>query len=303
MEVLAFRRAAVYFCEMCRKPLPSDADRWQHIRSCVDPKRQLRVRLERLTQEQVVLACKSHAKQIEKPPLTITAITELWCLTCNLNFKDLNSRNEHNQKVHMPFGYGLNHNFTAKNAQNHSTWKCHRCSCSFADYRIYRLHLNWHQTKGCFKCVIKGCQKVYLSALELEEHSNEHKVFRCKECDEFFYGIEQLELHKKLHLQQWPFHCDVPDCSYGGTSRLEVMTHKQSAHGVAGLQCHFCGKIVKQLSNMKYHLELHKTGIPGVVRCGFFECRGMFFSADELKIHMLGHKIHKTSPAILKKKV
>jgi Zinc finger, C2H2 type len=313
--------AAVFICEECHKPFPSAAAVRQHLRSCVDPKRQLRVQLQHLTEKQLL----SH----QVPENHIDDLLKQ-CAKCNLKFADSNSfilhvavhkltttierKKSELLKSFAPFKahvcdfpdcwYSSNevrsikwhqarvHDFVSAKYKE-SVFKCQYCGFTFMTMSHFNAHLKKHKMEqlGVFKCLRTGCSKHFSSVSELREHSNAHQLvkFTCEECGKFYGTKYALKYHMMRHSEQRSFRCDVPGCSYAGKLKIDLNNHKRLGHENPGFVCHLCGKFLRSL---KFHLQLHETGTAGVFKCVYNHCsHTRFSSTDDLRNHyMLNHE-------------
>jgi Zinc finger, C2H2 type len=96
-------------------------------------------------------------------------------------------------------------------------------------------------------------------------------------------------VHKKRHTVERPFTCNVPGCSYSFKVKTDLRNHESSTHGTV-FECHLCGSFIMQ-KNLKLHLQRHKTGPEGLLKCVSQSCKQTFTSLDDLRKHnMLEHK-------------
>jgi hypothetical protein len=311
--------AAVFICAECHTRFPSHAELRQHLLSCINPKRQPRVQLLRLTGNQL-LAHKVPSEQIGE---LFLKSKELECSICELQFTDSNSFDLH-VAVHRlvsdikrkrnelfknlaPSGETLtcSHlhcSYTSKTARNlkmhqkrmHNLisskradpvlFECKFCGCNFMTLNHFNLHLKRHKTEkpGFLKCLHRQCSQFFSSAIELRKHWKNHKVekFPCKTCGRFYQSAFLLRKHMVRHLDKRPFRCQVAGCSYAGKLKNDLGNHKRNGHDNVGFTCHLCGKSVKHLRFFKEHVKLHETGTFGVFKCfSFYSCKGLTFSS------------------------
>jgi hypothetical protein len=242
----------------------------QHLLTCINPKRQLKVRLQCLTEDQLHAFTKPHSDEVQ------------------LNLHLQTDGTEKNSEPSEP----------ATPTQAHSAdleFSCLYCGLKFLMVDKYLTHCKQHKTEtaGVFKCLYEGCQQLFSSAIELIKHSGMHKVkmFTCETCGKLHQTGSELRSHNMMwHLDERPFHCDFSGCFYTCALKAQLQIHKIS-HYNHGWKCHLCGKFIKQMGNAKAHLLKHKTNFPGIFKCSFVKCsHKTFLSTDELKKHSLSHE-------------
>ena len=286
MGVYGFR-----ICEICHKPLPTKAAVRQHLLTCIDPRRQLRVRLEHLTLEQL-LAFKIPAARIQE---LLDKSNELRCPICKLQATDLNAFISH-MEVHNHLATVLcsRPGFFNSLAPTVSL-SCNLPACSFTCKELEQM--NEHQTMMHstsrkikeFKCQFGGCLLSFPTAHALSEHARSHnlKKFSCEKCCKFLGTGHALKRHMRKHMNSCLFHCDVPGCTYVTYVKRYVSDHKKSIHDNPGFTCHICGIFFKAYKYSKWHLQRHDSGTPGVLKCAYLRCKQIdFSSADDLKQHV-----------------
>jgi Zinc finger, C2H2 type len=156
-------------------------------------------------------------------------------------------------------------------------------------------HLKEHETltPGMVKCINEDCcNQCFVSASELREHSQKHKVqkFTCNECGKVCGSMSELEIHMLVHYLggEGAFRCQVAGCEFAGKLKIELKSHKRHVHDHPGLNCQLCGEFIQHLQHFKLHTALHESGTPGVFKCAVEGCsRSHFISTDALKRHNL----------------
>lgn len=225
--------ATVYICQVCHKALPSEADVWQHMRSCFDPTVEMRVQLQHLTEEQL-LAHKVPSKQIGT---VLENMLRLKCPICKWQSNDLQSRKLHMREHKFP---SPNRNSTLKSlapikklvcdfpqctfsskliegmnwhqnrvheSQSPIVLLCDYCDFVFMRTKHFNIHVNSHKSEGSgvLKCLFKSCKFLrFHSVPHLKSHSQTHRVnqFFCIRCGKFYMTILALNRHKLKHLGQ-----------------------------------------------------------------------------------------------------
>jgi hypothetical protein len=234
--------------------------------TCINPKRQVRVRLQCLTEEQLQAFTKPHSE-----------------VQLNLHLQTHGTGK--NSELPEP----------ATPTQADLEFSCSYCGLKFLMVDKYLSHCKQHETEtaGVCKCLYEGCQQLFSSAIELWKHAGIHKAnkFTCETCGKLHRTGYELRNHNVMwHLDERPFHCDFSGCFYTSKQKTHLENHKIS-HYNHGWNCHLCGKLIKQMGNAKAHLLKHNTGSPGILKCSLVKCSHItFLSTIELKKHTLNHE-------------
>lgn len=178
------------------------------------------------------------------------------------------------------------------------------CKEAFKSSAKLRKHVASHTKFICFKCGM-CCPsalllKHHMKAIHLQATTKTAKpvatkaaeVLTCDICGTFFNSIYMLNHHKKLHLAERPYNCNVPGCSFSGQFPSDVINHKRCLHS-KGFECHLCGYFVKHSRQyLQVHLQKHMTGTEGLLKCiARRGCKLTFTSSSDLKRHfLLAHK-------------
>lgn len=167
--------------------------------------------------------------------------------------------------------------------------ECPYCGEQFKSKYSYAPHIKLHKTSnpGELKCLKRSCvNRRFPSTAELMLHINAyHRRFSCKHCGKFFTSYEAMFLHSQRHSQLRPFACDAPNCNYHSVSENELQRHKILQHSELAGTCFMCGKEFSDMRNFKNHVNSHETGMPGVIKCLYRNCRHTFSSTYDLKKH------------------
>lgn len=270
MAVLHFRSLlnVQFICWVCRKPFATNAEILQHLRmrNCVDPKRCLRVQLQRLTKLQL-LALKSPTKEvfelpIDEPKLHFNndemhkpQITQITCLD--------------DQPIETPPEPIFCSSFLETlECHNLNTLECQLCGSVLKNDVSFQSHIQRHKTPtvGLVNCLYRGCKKTFLENA-LKEHSQQHKKilkeswFECDDCGKFLPTEALLASHRSRHSSL------VKDghlkCVYGGCTSLfvnsaELKKHVADEHQKIHSQ-YFCSKC-GQCFPSSFSLEKHMHG-------------------------------------------
>jgi phage/plasmid-associated DNA primase len=168
------------------------------------------------------------------------------CKFCGENFSCMIKHSKHIQTHIAPFG----------------VLKCTYigCNCTFTCTKDMKEHALVHKAKvvkkpaqkktgrkitpGYLNCTERWCKKQFKTPAELKQHmlmthseslkqpyplaDNLHSCDLCGKC---LTSNSRLDAHKRRHLQEWPFACDVPGCSYFGKAKIDVWKHARKVHG------------------------------------------------------------------------
>jgi KRAB domain-containing zinc finger protein len=209
-------------------------------------------------------------------------------------------------KRHMKshFSVANDSNINVPNKSADSAFSCPYCGSTFMTLGHFNYHLRKHEmeTTGVFTCLFSHCKLICSSAIELQEHSKTHHAekYTCEVCGKYYKSSVALKSHVLRHFEERTLPCDVPGCSYLGKLKIDIYNHKKHVHDNPGFSCNICGKLLRQMRNLREHLKLHETGTPGVFKCTHCRCKSTTFSStDELKKHyMLTHNMIKAKAVV-----
>ena len=147
-------------------------------------------------------------------------------------------------------------------------------------------------------CREAGCGKYFLSEYNLRKHirtvHTDCRPFPCvwPGCDSAFKTREGLNCHLASHRNERNFQCDVEGCEKRFNTRQEVHQHKRS-HGIKKIErypCNWpaCGVMCQSAHALTEHLNRHQNIKP--FKCDYFECDKTYFTAYELRQHVM--KVH-----------
>jgi KRAB domain-containing zinc finger protein len=139
-----------------------------------------------------------------------------------------------NLKIHLDNHESL---FLQQNVSKLNTKKleCQLCG-KIIKSNIYKLqkHILKHETDtpGVLKCIFKGCNKIFVSAAELKQHTFKH-----------------------WDLSLRPFACDFPNCNHASRNKISLYHHKRQVHSPNLYTCDLCGRQYKNLTYVSQHLK------------------------------------------------
>lgn len=204
----------------------------------------------------------------------------------------------------------LNHHMN----MHYQNFICEQCGSGFVTPDRLRVHAFSHET-GAFKCDAEGCDKVFRSRNNKNEHHAivhmKRKRHRCPQCPETFINYFQRSKHistihgvklkefkcglcpkvftlsgklgahvRTAHMKMKRFTCEV--CSWKVYSRTELKQHMIKHVAVnRRFQCHVCKKSYAREYSLKQHMRAHENGRRFV--CG--ACGKVFVQAFSLSRH------------------
>jgi len=226
--------AAVYICEVCCEPLPSEAEVKQHSRSCINPKRQPRVQLQRLTKEQLL----THRVPSEQISDWLKKCNKLKNPICKLECNDLTKVQENGdvcaisqatylEELKNKLKAGLNFPCDAPaetsffrplhtqkihkhKSSSDTTLSCHICGKVLKFDHKLEFHLKRHKTPtdGIFNCLYKNCNKPFPESefkMHIQQHKNRIRIqkeplsYKCEHCGQNVQSELLLTTHVNRH--------------------------------------------------------------------------------------------------------
>jgi KRAB domain-containing zinc finger protein len=185
----------------------------------------------------------------------------------------------------------------ASHIVTHWDWQHFKCNipgCSFSAKRSNHLqrHKNGVHSLDRFTCSL--CGEMFKSRVYFKQHEEKHKtdtpgVFKCHHmnCQEIFSAPIDLRTHMEQHKLQ---KCDVPGCLFTCKVIRGLNAHRRKVHAIFLLNCQLCGQSFDKSRNLKQHIQLHKTGEPGVIKCAKNKCKQTFTSIAGLEKHLYNHE-------------
>jgi uncharacterized Zn-finger protein len=148
-------------------------------------------------------------------------------------------------------------------------------------------------TPGVMKCLMNGCKKTFLNAIELRNHVDQHGTVNelaCPVCGQLNSSTFALKTHMLQH-QVGKVACPTPGCTFVSNTFTNMYYHMKSKH-ILLLQktCQLCGQGCYSATQFQQHVDAHKTDKDGVIKCLQEDCHKTFTSPFELRTHMKQHK-------------
>ncbi|XP_015792780.1 transcription factor IIIA [Tetranychus urticae] len=192
------------------------------------------------------------------------------------------------------------------------------CGASFPSAFRLQRHIRAHKGERPFICDIEGCDKSFTCRSYLNKHKKRphnveedftttkkrEKRYNCESCFKEFKDKFLWKIHLAHHTGEKPFKCDRCDAAFALKSRLirhsarhsgfrcnqedcdvvaetwnELRKHVATAHKKTN-ECHICGKIFTQKSNLLAHIDAHKF------KCPADGCDKSFVRKGQLREHV-----------------
>ena len=170
-------------------------------------------------------------------------------------------------------------------SKQRESYICHICFKTFQIREKLNLHVKLHTTVRPFDCEI--CKKRFKTKANLKQHMVTHsndRPHKCELCQKSFKTKECLSSHMFVHGGIKRHVCKECNISFARASHLRSHVLK---HSEAKLSCEICGKIYKQTSDFRKHVETHKYDT--VFTCN--TCGLKYESCQALRDHIKLHKI------------
>jgi KRAB domain-containing zinc finger protein len=330
-QVPAFRAdwgpddADLILCQVCLKQFPSVAATQQHLRTCIKTGWELKVMMQRLTDDELLA--------LEKPSSDDSPSHE--CHLCGEHNFTAENLQQH-VDLHSTLIPGLIqcafNNKCARIFYSSEQLKEHReehskglrivcevCNAIYEDKFLFEEHTRKHKREASFACDIPGCSY----AVKLPEYEEMHKkhehnsilftclmcgknfsdsvgykihlvqhhdgVFTCahKSCKLVFQNGDDLSKHtKEAHEDFKPLLCKI--CMTLCTSESDLQLHKINAHSIWPHKCGLCGKGYISLKLCKQHVVAHEADT-GVFKCLHGACLETFSLPSDLMTHVKQH--------------
>ena len=126
---------------------------------------------------------------------------------------------------------------------------CPLCDRQFAEKRCLRRHMKQHAGNKC-----RVCKSLFPTESELHVHMNAcQHGHRCEECGKCFVHMGALKVHRRSHLGERLFQCDV--CNKRFTKYFHLTRHKR-LHSKSYV-CDVCNMKFTRSDQLYRHVEVH----------------------------------------------
>ena len=207
------------------------------------------------------------------------------CKHCKIGFKSDDKWRSHMKSVH----------------NNDRPYVCDHIGCQLA-YRssqYLRLHKISHNEKDLHRCTEPGCDRKFKSKEYLKKHvlyvHSQPDRLKCEwpGCEFNTGDPRHMNRHKRVHIQERPFVCDVDQCGKAFMDKLQLTRHKNVVHRLGTVfECYWpgCEYSTGDKISMRTHESIHKTG-GGEYVCSWPECGKRMAHKQSLEDHI--NAIHK----------
>jgi KRAB domain-containing zinc finger protein len=149
-------------------------------------------------------------------------------------------------------------------------------------------------TPGVLKCLHPGCKQLFENGPALLKHTKKvhegENRFKCNECSDCFYSLNDLRVHKTIHFDKREFKCKEVGCSDSFKSSKDRLIHRDTMHRGDRFLCIYCEEVATDKILYEQHLKMHQTIMPGVFKCLHPECSETFSEPSDVKSHSKKHK-------------
>jgi Zinc finger, C2H2 type/Zinc-finger of C2H2 type len=294
--------AAIYICEVCCKPFPSEGEVRQHVHSCINPKRQPRVQLQRLTKEQLLVHKVPLEQFIKNCPTRPQKFPSLGPVPSKVR-PEANSSKKFSfspSKLHSTGGY-LNLNTNQMEASKSIKFAGVAIESSAVAPKKKQTNFSL-KTSFKFHCDAHACKFSSNFSRRVQMHKARHhnpsKILSCNICGKVFEAVQKLCNHLKRHETSTDgvFKCLSPNClkTFAECDFMEhFKQHKKiivRRDKVLEFECEHCGLMQGSETRLKNHINKHFSVMPGQLNCVFGKCKKFFADAADLKKHVARHQ-------------
>ncbi|XP_073829109.1 uncharacterized protein [Musca autumnalis] len=105
----------------------------------------------------------------------------------------------------------------------------------------------------------------------------------CEECGKEYKTIVKLKEHQYIHrpIEEYPFHCDEPNCGKAFRSSCGFQDHKLRHAGIKNFQCHLCDMRKTSKKELNIHINYHTKEKKFICP----KCSAVFYSANDMRNH------------------
>ncbi|PIK62579.1 putative zinc finger protein [Apostichopus japonicus] len=186
------------------------------------------------------------------------------CTTCEKAFKDKSHLRRH-EKIH----------------EGVKPYSCQICAKSFLERSQLVKHIRVHSGEKPYLCA--KCGKSFADASHLRRHSALHESVRERkhpcDCNKAFRTNDGLRSHKKIHVKEKAFKCDI--CNKSFSDRTILKRHKRCHREEKPYTCQICEKPFRE----RCQLVNIFVFIPGISRTRAKSCDKRFADTPQRKRH------------------
>lgn len=195
-------QSAAHICEVCHKTFYSQSEKQQHLLKCVIAGRELKVRVQRLTEEQVLAFAKSAqggspvANTKNTIETTMALRSSAWAALNRIRNYESDSQSDSSDEQSDSEWHMHQEHKTSKDIKDQKPKKQMRKS------KIFRMVFADLSMQRQFTCNVEGCEAAFELEMSLELHNIKvHRTasWTCAICGVLFLSKPQFNLHAEWH--------------------------------------------------------------------------------------------------------
>jgi KRAB domain-containing zinc finger protein len=276
-------------CQVCHQLFDSAAELQLHLRMCVNTGRNLQVRVQRLSDQQLLVA-------LEKPT---DAASTYDCQLCGAHLQEARflalhlarHRSTIPGQIKCVFGKCTVEFASAaqlrQHQQTHARFTCDICGTVFSWRHNMTYHMQRHNLLQTHACDFAGCKYMCKTTVDLQRHKQRAHLKIWRMCDLCGKKIKMRSAHV-AHMAKHKSAGDGVRCLHPRCKQLLANAHLFREHtrkvheGKDRFQCPKCSAVCFSRAKLLLHkkLHLHKR----LFKCGV-GCSFAFKTLKELQLH------------------
>jgi KRAB domain-containing zinc finger protein len=244
----------------------------RHVRRCINTGRQLKLIVQRLSEEQILTLTKRHSDDSRRPnchgehlnsaeflhPAPIPKHVQCTFKNCALIFPSSEEMKEHKEIHYQAVEF-----------------RCKVCNKLISTKKYLKHHLERHTQLRTFDCDVPGCSYSGVVSFDLQRHKKRvHTtsiMYECLMCGKNFKQDYFYKLHVAKHNTDTPgvFKCLYMSCQKLFENEIDIRKHTEAHKDLAQFDCNECGKCFALKRTLASHVVMHwdwrpfKCDIPG----------------------------------------